>query len=227
MKPRINIHKHTVLFGQRVLFKLFYYIQIALRFLRLHLSTQWTQAEEKPKVVLYHHRGIALIQSTVYIAPLAIVIASMVLNIQSYYWGHPSTTVLAALQFASKFAEILMQSSLANILLHIIRDQLLSAPHGLPLGSLPGAYSITDVSYLWSLELWGGMTSNHVRARQRFVSTLAIVAMVILAAVVGPSIAVLLIPRSIDYGLGRYLILMDNEATLFPKVVGLNGSSLP
>lgn len=193
----------------------------------LHLALiQWTQAEDRPKVVLYRHRGVALLQSTIHFAPLAIVVTFMVLNIRAYHWGYPSTTVLTALQFASKFAEILMQSSLANILLHFIRQELLG-PHSLPLGSLLGPYSITDISYLWSLELWGGLTSKHVQTRQRLVSTAIIAAMVMLAAVVGPSIAVLLIPRPTDYSIGRFLILLDDEATHFSREVGLNGSSLP
>lgn len=222
-----DFYQRTVHFGQRILIEVFYYIQIGLRFMSLHLTlTRWTQTEDRPKVVLYRHRGVALVQSTIHFAPLAIVITSMVLNIRSYHWGFPSTSVLTALQFASKFAEILIQSSLANILLHFIRQRLLS-PHSLPLGSLLGPYSITDISYLWSLELWGGLTTKYVQARQRIVSTSVIAAMVMLAAVVGPSIAVLLVPRPTDYSIGRYLFLVDDEATHFPKEVGLNGSSLP
>lgn len=50
--------------------------------------------------------------------------------------------------------------------------------------------------------------------------------MVLLAALVGPSIAVLLIPRPIDSSIGRYLTLLDDEATLFPKTIGLDGNQL-
>lgn len=81
MIPRI-LHNRAVFSGQRVLFEIFYYVRITLRFLRLHLLSQWTQSAEEPKVVLYNHQGIALLQSIVDLAPLSIVIACMVLNIR-------------------------------------------------------------------------------------------------------------------------------------------------
>lgn len=70
------------------------------------------------------------------------------------------------------------------------------------------------------------MTSKYIQFRQRVNSAVAIIAMVVLAAVVGPSIAVLLVPRPIEYPTGRYLVLLDDEATIFPTAVGLNGSNL-
>lgn len=224
MKPRVIRNPSSFLL-QKVSLEVFNFLRIALRFLHLNLPSQWTQSEEKPKVALYHHRGIALIQSLIHIAPLCIVIACMVLNIRSYYWGSPSATILTTLQFATKFAEILTQASLANILLHLVRYQLLGQD-GLPLGSLLGPYSITNVSYLWSLELWGGMTSGHIRLKQRLVLSMAIITTILLAALVGPSIAVLLIPRPIDSSIGQYLTLLDDEATLFPKAIGLDGNQL-
>lgn len=160
MKPRV-IRNHSSFLLRKVSLEVSSFLLIALRFLRLNIISQWIQSEERPKVALYHHRGIALIQSLIHFATLCIVIACMVLNIRSYYWGSPSATILTTVQFATKLAEILTQASLANILLHLVRYQLLGHD-GLPLGSLLGPYSITNVSYLWSLELWGGMTSEHV-----------------------------------------------------------------
>ncbi|KAL1867102.1 hypothetical protein Daus18300_006501 [Diaporthe australafricana] len=140
----------------------------------------------------------------------------MVLNIRSWYWGDPSTTVLTALQFAAKFLEIMMQTSLGTILMSIVRHQLLG-DRGLPLGSFLGPYSVTDISYLRSLEFWGGLGSKHARMGQRVVLGIAVAAFVVLASLVGPSIAVLLIPRPIDYTTGHYLVLLDEQATIFPS----------
>ncbi|KAL9113538.1 MAG: hypothetical protein Q9227_002276 [Pyrenula ochraceoflavens] len=48
---------------------------------------------------------------------------------------------------------------------------------------------------------------------------LAIPAVIVLAAVVGPSSAVVMIPRPINYPVKPYLVLLDDAATLFPKKV--------
>ncbi|KAK6069974.1 hypothetical protein SCUP234_10389 [Seiridium cupressi] len=224
MKP-VLIKSGASFFGRRLLYAVFYYVQVAIRFFRLHVLGQWRHPREKPKVALYHDRGVALIQSIAHLVPLSVVVAFAVLNIKSWYWGDPSTTVLTALQFAAKIVEILMQTSLGIILMSIVRYQLFKES-GLPLGSLLGPYSVTDVTYLWSLELWGSLLSKHARLWQRLVTALAIAATVVLASLVGPSIAVLLIPRPIDYATGHYLQMLDDQATIFPGQVQLQGVNL-
>lgn len=224
MRP-VTISGRASFFGTRFLFTIIYYIQITIRFFRLHALTQWRHQGEKPKVAMYHDRGVALIQSVVHLVPLAVVVAFMVLNIRSWYWGDPSTTVLTALQFAAKALEIMMQTSLGTILMSIVRHQLLG-DRGLPLGSFLGPYSIADISYLWSLEFWGGVTSKHARVAQKLVLGVVISALVILAALVGPSIAVLLIPRPIDYTTAHYLAFLDEQATIFPSTVDIKGENI-
>lgn len=224
MKPLL-ITSSASFFGRRLLYAVFYYVQVAIRFFRLHVLGQWRHPCEKPKVALYHDRGVALIQSIAHLVPLSVVVAFMVLNIKSWYWGDPSTTVLTALQFAAKILELLMQTSLGIILMSIVRYRLLRGS-GLPLGSLLGPYSVTDVTYLWSLEFWGSLISKHASLWRRLCIALSIAAMVILASLVGPSIAILLIPRPIDYATGHYLQMLDDQATIFPGHVQLQGMNL-
>ncbi|ETS75583.1 hypothetical protein PFICI_12527 [Pestalotiopsis fici W106-1] len=212
-------------FRRRLLYTILYYVQIAIRLFRLHVLRYWLHPREKPKVALYHDRGVALIQSVIHLVPLSVVVAFIVINIKSWYWGDASSTVLTTLQFAAKALEILMQTSLGMILMSFIRSQLFG-DSGLPLGSLLGPYSVNDVAYLWSLEFWGGLVSKHARIGQRLVIGLVIAALIILASLVGPSIAVLLIPRPIDYVTGRYLQLLDGQATIFPEQVHLQGGNL-
>ncbi|KAI1847942.1 hypothetical protein JX266_006055 [Neoarthrinium moseri] len=224
MKP-VLIQSRASFFGRRFLNSVFYYVQVLIRFSRLQVLGQWLHPREKPKVALYHDRGVALIQSMAHLVPLSVVMAFIVLNIKSWYWGDPSATVLTALQFAAKILEILMQASLGIIMMSIVRYQLFK-DGGLPLGSLLGPYSVTDVTYLWSLELWGSLLSKHARLWQRLFIALAIAAMLILASLVGPSIAVLLIPRPIDYTTGHFLQMLDDQATIFPGHVQLQGVNL-
>lgn len=99
-------------------------------------------------------------------------------------------------QFAAKVHEITLQASLVSIVLSYIRFQL-TFGDGLPFGAFLSGLQITQVSYLWSTELW---SSVFVSSKSfRFRSKLALLGMVIIcgliAATAGPSSAVLLIPR--------------------------------
>lgn len=71
----------------------------------------------------------------------------------------------------------------------------LSLGQGLPFGALFSALHISQASYLWSMEFWGTACSKHLSIRRRVGVILTIITAILLAATIGPSSAILLIPR--------------------------------
>ena len=66
---------------------------------------------------------------------------------------------------------------------------------GLPFGALFSGLQISQASYLWSMEFWGSACSKDLSIRTR-ISIVSIISIVILlASTIGPSSAILLIPR--------------------------------
>jgi hypothetical protein len=107
-----------------------------------------------------------------------------------------------------------MQVSIVEVMLYIIRRQ---ATKGfVPLGVLSGALQATQLSYLWSLDFYSLFHSDAFRGRgwQRAGMVVAIPALLISTALVGPSSAVLMIPES---GCPRYLL---NDSTIHVGSIG-------
>ena len=195
-------------------------IRSILRHVHLQLVpqlTKWKHDSEETKVALYRNHGIAFLHAVPHLVPLLAIVVLIVLNTNGYFIGNISTSAASAFQFAAKLLELMIQASLATILLSIVRRYVLG--DGLPLGALFAPSRTTDVSYLWSLEFWGSVTAKR-RFGWRIVTLLILVPLfVMLAAVVGPSTAVLIVPRLIDYPTHQYLVLLDSSSELFPATV--------
>ncbi|KAI4134873.1 MAG: hypothetical protein LQ347_001155 [Umbilicaria vellea] len=66
---------------------------------------------------------------------------------------------------------------------------------GLPFGALFSGLQINQVSYLWSMEFWGSFSADAIPLRRKLAMIALITVSFALASAVGPSSAVLLIPR--------------------------------
>lgn len=73
---------------------------------------------------------------------------------------------------------------------------------GIPFGALFSGLQINQISYLWSMELWGSMSSNYLSVWRRMIMLVFITLCFMLAAVAGPSSAILLIPRLSNWPAG-------------------------
>lgn len=129
------------------------------------------------------------------------------------------------LQFVAKFHEVLMQASLVDILLCVIRALAL---HGyVPLGALSGAAQAPQLSYLWSLDFVAAVMSRKFAVWYKVAFTLSVSGLLLMTASVGPSSAILMIPRNgmlyTVSSITRYLNV--TETALFPTL--LNSSSSP
>ena len=69
---------------------------------------------------------------------------------------------------------------------------------GIPFGALFSGLQISQASYLWSMEFWGTISSRNIRWKNKLCLLSVVAASIFLAAVTGPSSAILLVPR-LDY----------------------------
>ncbi|KAL9111632.1 MAG: hypothetical protein Q9227_003905 [Pyrenula ochraceoflavens] len=133
---------------------------------------------------------------------------------------------MTAIQFAAKLLETMLQASLAAIFLGYVRRHVLMSSSALPLGGLLGPYRIRDISFLWSLEFWGALTASHYQTFYKIVLAFTIFAMISLAALVGPSCAVLMLPRLISYPINQDLVILNQAALEFPDQLEVRDGTL-
>jgi hypothetical protein len=195
-----------------------------LRILHLHPVAQvlrrFRRNRESPKVALYHDRRIAFLSIFLHIVPLTSVIILMILNLKTTNFGNVSTSITTALQFLAKWLEVLTQSSLAAMLLDTVRRQVLG-PSAIPFGAFLAPYRLTDISYLCSLEYWGLVRTLRLSKLYRMFLCVGLTLAVLLASVIGPSIAVAIVPRNLELSIWKEVVLLDPRVGLFPQKVDL------
>jgi hypothetical protein len=155
-------------------------------------ALSWRTSKEHPKVAAYQSRRMAASNSLVHLVPTSGALVLLVLFWTRYWVGGASDNG-TSLQFAAKLHELLMQASLVDILLYVIRFQAVSGY--IPLGALSGAAKAPQLSYLWSLDFLSAIVSPDFGPRRKAAFTLSAVGLLLMTAVVGPSSAVLMIPR--------------------------------
>ncbi|KAL8947621.1 MAG: hypothetical protein Q9222_006119 [Ikaeria aurantiellina] len=179
--------------------------------------------DEIPKKAFQRDRVMALLRAMIHIIPFTVAMAEVIINWRGYYVG-ANIDGLSYLQFAAKLHEMAMQSSLAVIVFGYVRHVLFSG-RALPIGALLSGLQLTQLSYLWSMELWG-IASSNIPLRRRLGIIMVIIVTVSLASTVGPSSAILLIPNLSYWPAGSTHIWMNITADdLWPSK--LDGTMLP
>ena len=112
-----------------------------------------------------------------------------------------------------------MQLSLSTLLLSVIRYQIVTYG-GVPFGSFLAPAQTASISYMLSSDLWGPITSRNLRSRRSLWLTISTVAVIILASLIGPSGAVLIIPRPGRSLVHKSLMIYGQVDRIFPNVVG-------
>lgn len=165
-----------------------------LQFFGLILSrfTAWRSSTEHRKVALYHSRQLAASHVLLHVLPLSGAVTLLTLQ-RTKYWIGTETSMSTFLQFAAKLHELMMQASLVEVLLCIIRTAAIDGY--VPLGTLSGATQPTQLSYLWSLDFVSTFASPAFRGWRKGAVVLAIPSLLLLTSFVGPSSAILMIPR--------------------------------
>ncbi|KAL8682702.1 MAG: hypothetical protein Q9186_001298 [Xanthomendoza sp. 1 TL-2023] len=207
----------------------FAYVRATLRSLGLNVIVYVLQhflgvgLDEIPKKAFHRDRVMALVRSLVHVLPFTVAMGEVIINWRGYYIG-ANIDGLSYLQFVAKLHEMAMQSSLAVIVFGYVRHVLFNGD-ALPIGALLSGLQLTQVSYLWSMELWG-VASSKIPLRRRLALITVIVIAVLLASTVGPSSAILLIPNLSYWSAGSTHIWLNITAVdLWPS--RLDGSMLP
>ncbi|OAL55152.1 hypothetical protein IQ07DRAFT_638863 [Pyrenochaeta sp. DS3sAY3a] len=148
-------------------------------------------SKEHPKVAIYQSRRMAILNSLPHMVAVCSAVALLVLFWTKHWVGTSDSAT--TLQFVAKLHELFMQASSVDILLYIIRAQALNGR--IPLGALSGAVKGPQLSYLWSLDFASAISSPAFNIRRKITFVLSALGLLFLSAVVGPSSAVLMIPR--------------------------------
>lgn len=188
----------------------------------MHQMTKWRRPEE-PKVAIFKDRRRAGISAVLHGIPLAAVVALITINLRPTYIGNVPTTVRGAIQFAAKLLETMIQTFLATVFLQWTRHNVLGSKP-ISLGSFLAPYRITNISYLWSLELWGAVTATS--RRRLIIQILLTLIIIVLITLVGPSSAILMIPHLSSFPTDDIMILLGEKETVFPATVTLQNGSV-
>lgn len=176
-----------------------------------------------PKIAFSRRRSAAIVRSSVHVVPLLSAVLLISVNLATWYPRRAPST--PALQFIAKAIELFTQASIAHLVLFHIRHKALGQ-RAIPFGSLFAGLQTTNISYLWSLEFIGTLSANWCSLIRRFTFALFLGFNVILAASVGPSIAIALIPRKQPFPFGTVSVwFQGSEDDLFP--LHLNKSHVP
>jgi hypothetical protein len=204
-------------------------IACLLRILHLSLLTsifRWDDGAERKKVAIYKHKPTAVLQSILHWAPVAASVLLITWNAKGWIASSEMNTIVSnSLQFVAKVFELAMQASLGAIVLAIVRHHVIYTGQ-LPFGLFMASTKAADVSYLWSIELWGGLAATWPKKWQSKILLASLPFLVALASVVGPSGAILLIPRPVTLTQGHSLGFLMPTSRMFPSTVGDDQSNI-
>jgi hypothetical protein len=180
---------------------------------------------EQRKVAAYQSRRMAILNSLLHLIPFVGATALLVLFWTKHWVGGTSDNA-TTFQFVAKFHDLLMQASLVNVLLYIIRAQAFEGC--IPFGVLSGAAQAPQISYLCSLDFVSALKSPDSPCCRKTFFAISAIALLFMASVIGPSSAVLMIPRPDMTYVHSEITLRENlsEDHLFPTEInsthGLN-----
>lgn len=178
----------------------------------------WSTVSEERKIALYENHGISLLQGLSHLIPLSASLILVILNARSVFFGNVPDSTRTTLQFAAKLLEILIQTSLGIILLSMVR-YFMFRKETLPVGALLAPLSISSIAYCWSIELWGPLLQKKHDSWKKYALLASIPPMILLAAIVGPANAVLLIPRQMNDTAQTWNFLLDDSTSFrLPQV---------
>jgi hypothetical protein len=148
-------------------------------------------------------RSRAALRCCIHIFPVVPSLALAYLSLHGYYIGGElsgppgeDSARFGGLQFAAKMHELAINASIATMVHSYIRREL-ALGVGLPLGALVAGQRFTELSYLWSTELWAALFSQPpgYSWRRKTILVVIVVTAIFLAATAAPSSAIAIIPR--------------------------------
>ena len=206
-----------------------------LSLLKWNDTVNWIQGtqlrKESKKTVVQNSQWLALVRCGIHLISMSISIFLISLNLRNVFIGVnfqsaiPFETINAALlQVAAKIQELLIVSSLATIIFHLVRDELIHGD-GLPLGLLGAGIDFNRLNYFCSKELWGSWRYKTKRKLRKVGLLAFLVSAGAIATPAGPSCAVLLLPHTQSWPAGGTEIYLNGTKDDFwPSTLTGHGS---
>lgn len=198
---------------------------------------------ENPKVIVKRSLLVSLLRCCAHLVPMAVTGFVTWLNLAGYFLGDQMPGGAAnrdrdflLLQVAAKVTvchymqnfvvredyayhvpqELSVVASLASAIMNIVRTHALSS-HGIPLGLLSSPFRFSEIAYFWSPSFLFGTMSVPGWQRKAALA-FPVLACGFLAAVVGPSTALLLVPYTENNwpAGGTEFWLVGTDETLWP-----------
>lgn len=151
--------------------------------------------------------------------------ALIIVNMKARFYGGDGRWI-AALQFVAKAHEMLMQFSIVTVMTAYLQ-YLLAHRKSVPFGAIFSAYQVTQMSYLWSSEFRAAMTASGFTGSLKSLFMLFVPFSILLAAGVGPSGAIAMQPRRVNFTVpDSRLALNVSHGILFPDALDMAGPAL-
>lgn len=132
---------------------------------------------------------------------------------------------LLGLQFAAKVHELLMISTLTNVVFAMVRHEL-SRGDGIPFAFLSAGLGVPKVSFLWSKDFVALCKGKYDTSYKKILFLLSILVCIFLCLAVGPVSATALTPVRRDWEAGGTKIWLSRpREELFPEI--LDGEGFP
>jgi hypothetical protein len=196
-------------------------------------------ALEQPKAVLTTSFRTALARCSIHLAPVAIQASLLYVNLGGGLYIGPGLDspakdpiFLALFQVAAKILETLCVASLGAVVLGAFRHELIH--EGVPIGLLGSPIWFSNISCFWSAEFltsiphffesWQSMLFWRFWRKLGFFMLLVLV--IAISAVIGPSSAVLLLPRDQTMPAGGTTYFLNGTVGQFwPSVIDASSES--
>ncbi|KAF6844358.1 hypothetical protein CMUS01_01132 [Colletotrichum musicola] len=187
------------------------------------------------KTVIFKNRLVALLAATLHAPALvgAAVLTQFVfkehfIGARLSSGGKWDSQVTLAIQFAAKFLETLILASLSTMMFTFIRHEITKG-RGLPLAAFFAPTDFRSLSFVWSDEFLALLTSRFSSVWKKVAFLALSVLCCLLAAVVAPSAATILLPANDWYTIGGTRVFLDTpHEDVFPLNITashtLNGS---
>ena len=173
--------------------------------------------KEEPKIPLSRNLARAFGHFLLFHAvPIGVALALIILNTKTHFYG-TSGKWLGALQFTAKVHEILMQVSIITAMTAYLQ-RLLVHQRPVPFGAIFSAYQVTQMSYLWSSEFRAAVTTPGFDGMRKAGFVLFVPLSILMAAIVGPSSAIAMQPRAINFTLPESTFALNiTSNALYPN----------
>ncbi|KAF6813921.1 hypothetical protein CSOJ01_04327 [Colletotrichum sojae] len=181
------------------------------------------------ETIIFKNRFVALLAATLHVPALvgAAVLTQFVLKehfigARLSSEGKWDSQVTLAIQFAAKFLETLIVASLSTMMSTFIRREITKG-RGLPLAAFFAPTDFRSLSFVWSDEFLALLTSRFSSVWKKVAFLALSVLCCLVAAVVAPSAATILLPANDWYTIGGTRVFLDtSHEDIFPLEITAN-----